>query len=40
MEDISWVAKISNFYLGCFKFMIFLGGEQKVLGLSLRMKKK
>ena len=27
-EDIFWVAKISNIYLGCLKFLIFLGGEQ------------
>ena len=28
MEDIYWVAKISNIYLGCLKFLIFffLGG--------------
>ena len=25
MEDIFWVAKISNIYLGCLKFLIFLG---------------
>ena len=23
MEDIYWVAKISNIYLGCLKFLIF-----------------
>ena len=23
MEDIFWVAKTSNIYLGCLKFMIF-----------------
>ena len=30
MEDIFGVAKISNIYmyLGCLKFLIFLGGEQ------------
>ena len=27
-EDIFWVAKISNIYLGCLKFLIFFGGEQ------------
>ena len=29
MEDIYWVAKISNIYLGCLKFLFFfffLGG--------------
>ena len=25
MEDIFWVAKISNIYLGCLKFLIFFG---------------
>ena len=25
MEDISWVAKISNIYLGCLKFIIYFG---------------
>ena len=25
MEDIFWVAKITNIYLGCLKFLIFLG---------------
>ena len=39
MEDIFGVAKISNIYLGCLKFLIFFGGERKMLGLSLRMKK-
>ena len=29
MEDMFWVAKTSDIYLGCLKFMIFffLGGE-------------
>ena len=34
------VAKISNIYLGCLIFLIFLGGERKMLGPSLHMKKK
>ena len=25
---IFWVAKISNIYLGCLKFLIFFGGER------------
>ena len=28
MEDIFWVAKISNIYLGHLKFLIFFGGER------------
>ena len=40
MEDIFWVAKISNIFLGCLKFLIFFGGEWQMLGPSLRMKKK
>ena len=48
MEDIFWVAKISNIYLECLKFLIFFfflgggggGGEQYMLGPSLHMKKK
>ena len=46
MEDTFWVAKTSNIYLGCLKFMIIFfllgggGGEQLMLGLSLRMKKR
>ena len=40
MEDNFWVAKISNIYLGCLKFSVILGGEQYMLGPSLRMKKK
>ena len=34
-----WVAKISNIFLGCLKFLILLGDEGWMLGLSLRMKK-
>ena len=34
------VAKISNIFLGCLKFLIFLLGERLKLGSSLRMKKK
>ena len=26
--DIFWVAKISNIFLGCLKFLIFFGGER------------
>ena len=26
MWDIFWVAKISNIFFGCFKFLIFFGG--------------
>ena len=40
MDDIFWVAKISNIYLGCLKFLIFLGGERLMLGPSLLIKKK
>ena len=25
--DFFWVAKISNIFLGCLKFLIFFGGE-------------
>ena len=35
-----WVAKISNIFLGCLKFLIFFGGEGQMLGPSLRMQKK
>ena len=35
-----WIDKISNIYLGCLKFLIFLGGEGKMLGPSLRLQKK
>ena len=28
MRDIFWVAKISNIFLGCLKFLIFFGGER------------
>ena len=38
--DIFWVAKISNIFLGCLKFLIFFRGEQYMLGPSLRMRKK
>ena len=38
--DIFWVAKISNIFLGCLKFLIFFGGEGQMLGPSLRMQKK
>ena len=34
------VAKISNIFLGCLKFLIFLWGEGQMLGPSLRMQKK
>ena len=34
------VAKISNIFLGCLKFLIFFGGEGQMLGPSLRMQKK
>ena len=33
------VAKISNIYLGCLKFLLFFGDERKLLGPSLGMKK-
>ena len=39
MGDIFWVAKITNIFLGCFKFLIFFGGEWQMLGPSLRMMK-
>ena len=29
-----------KYFLGCVKFLIFLGGEWSMLGPSLRMKKK
>ena len=35
-----WVAKISNIFLGCLKFMILFWGVQKMLGPSLRIRKK
>ena len=34
-----WVAKISNVFFGCLKFLIFFGGEGQMLGPSLRMQK-
>ena len=34
------VAKITNIFLGCLKFLIFLGGEWQMLGPSLRRQKK
>ena len=34
------VAKVSIIFLGCLKFLIFLGGEGQMLGPSLCMKKK
>ena len=40
MEDIFWVAKISNIYSGCLKFLIFLRGERLMLGPSVCMKIK
>ena len=40
MGDILGVAKISDIFLGCLKFMIFFGGEWLMLGPSLRMQKK
>ena len=33
------VAKISNIFLRCLKFLIFFGGEGQRLGPSLRMQK-
>ena len=38
--DIFGVAKISNIFLGCLKFLIFFWGERWMLGPSLRMRKK
>ena len=40
-----WVAKISNMFWGCLKFLIYFfflggGGEREMLGPSLRMNKK
>ena len=35
-----WVAKISNIFWGCLKFLIFFFGERLMLGPSLRMRKK
>ena len=35
-----WVAKISNIFLGCLKFLIFFYGEGQMLGPSLCMQKK
>ena len=35
-----WVAKISNIFWGCLKFLIFFWGEGQMLGPSLRMQKK
>ena len=32
-----WIAKISNIFLGCMKFLIFFWGEGQMLGPSLRM---
>ena len=40
MRDIFGVAKISNIFWGCLKFLIFFGGEWQMLGPSLRMQKK
>ena len=45
MGDILWVAKLSNIFCGCLKFLIFFfflggGGERVMLGPSLRMKKE
>ena len=37
--DIFCVAKISNIFWGCSKFLIFLVGEGQMLGPSLRMQK-
>ena len=34
------VAKTSNIFVRCLKFLIFFGGERLVLGPSLRMKRK
>ena len=33
------VGKISNIFVGCLKFLLFLGGGRYMLGPSLRMKK-
>ena len=35
-----WVAKISNIFSGCLKFLIFFWGKGQMLGPSLRMQKK
>ena len=35
-----WVAKFSNIFWGCLKFLIFFLGEGQMLGPSLRMQKK
>ena len=40
MGTFFWVAKISNVFWGCLKFLVFLGGEGQILGPSLRIKKK
>ena len=37
--DIFLVAKISNIFLGCLKFLIIFWGERYMLGPSLRMRK-
>ena len=36
----SGVARISDIFFWCFKFLIFFLGERLMLGPSLRMKKK
>ena len=40
MGDIFRVAKISNIFWGCLKFLILFWGEWLLLGPSLPMKKK
>ena len=40
MWDIFGVAKISNIFWGCLKFLIFFWGEWQMLGPSLHMQKE
>ena len=40
MEDIYWVAKISNIDLGCLKFLIFFGGVKVDAGPESTYEKK
>ena len=39
MEDIFWVAKISNIYLGCLKFLIFFGVNGRCLARAYIRRK-
>ena len=38
-RDIFWGCKNFKYFLGCLKFLLFFGGERKMLGTSLRMQK-